>query len=178
MKTADEFVTYCNDNNTGQGFSKSQMAKHFALVEGQLQTDEYGRVAFIGLRNFSGLTKHDNNFAFLITNKRIIMAQKKVIGAEVKSVSLDNINDVTMNLKLAFGIIEFDSIKEKFNVAVNKQQAQAVHDLIHDSLSSKITEPEKPDPMTQLVALKQLLDMQAITQEEFDSKKAQLLNLI
>ena len=39
-------------------------------------------------------------------------------------------------------------------------------------------EMQRDDPMEQIVKLKQLLDMGAISQEEFDAKKAALLQKI
>lgn len=50
--------------------------KHFKLIEESLLPHEEVKMPFIGLHNYIASTKHDGNFAYAVTNKRIIMAQK------------------------------------------------------------------------------------------------------
>lgn len=77
------------------------------------------------------MTKHDNNYAYAISNKRIIMAQKKLIGETLQSVAINNLNDVTLSTGLVLGIITIDTIKEKFNVGVAKHVDRSINSVIH-----------------------------------------------
>lgn len=118
MKLAEEMYQYCLEHNYGEGMNKKWGLKHFSLIEQALGADEDVIMCFIGLHNYMSATKHDNNFAYAVTNKRILMAQQKMIGQVFQTVDIDNLNDITMNTGMLMGIITIDTIKEKFNVAV------------------------------------------------------------
>lgn len=182
LKTAKEMYEYCINNNFGQGFNEKWGLKHFGLIENNLMEDEEVLMAFIGLHNYISATQHDNNFAYAITNKRILMAQKGIIGEAFQTISLNNINDITMVKKMVFGIITIDTIKETFNIAIAANIASNINTEIHKVLDSlqKSNNLENQasainDNFEKIKKLKELLDMGAITQEEFDSKKKELL---
>lgn len=67
-----------------------------------------------------------NDFAYAITNKRIIMAQQKVLGQNFQTVAIDNLNDITAKIGAIMGVITIDTIKERFNVGVNSIQAKKI----------------------------------------------------
>lgn len=185
MKTAEEMNTYCRDKGYGRGLSKKWSLKHFKLVEGSLSKNEEVYMCFIGLHNFKSTTKHDNNYAYAITGKRIIMAQKKMFGENIQTVSLDKINDVTLNSNLMMGIITFDSLKEVFNVGENKDVAKKIYGKVLDLINRLQVRPtnnfqsssSQPSTADEILKLKNLLDMNIITEEEFTIKKRQLLGL-
>lgn len=185
MRTASEMYQYCLDNHFGQGQNRKWGEKHFALIEQALDAGEDVLMCFIGLHNYVSATKHDSNYAYAITSKRIIMAQKKLIGEALQTVALDHVNDITFKSGLAFGIVTIDTMKEKFNVAIDKTQAKNVSDKLHTLLielknqSSPVSTPanSSSNDYDQLIKLKQLLDAGILTQEEFDAKKKQILGL-
>ena len=78
MRTAEEMYQYCIDHNFGEGMNKKWGIKHFSLIERALKDDESPIMCFIGLHNYVSPTKHDNNFAYAITNKRILIAQQNL----------------------------------------------------------------------------------------------------
>lgn len=184
MKTAKEMYQYCLDNGYGKGFTKGWGVKHFKLIEKSLHDDEEVFIAFMGLHNFTSVTKHDSNYAYAITNKRIIMAQKKMIGENFKTVSLDYINDIEFNSGMVWGTLKIDTLKEVFNIGLDKKDAknisEKVQSFIHDlkksdKESEKATDSSK-SPIEELKDLKELLDSGALTQEEFDNQKKKILN--
>lgn len=184
MKLAKDMYQYCLDHNYGQGMNRKWGIKHFSLIEQALGADEDVVMCFIGLHNYISTTKHDSNFAYAITNKRILMAQQKVIGQVIQTVDFNNLNDITMSTGMLLGVITIDTIKEKFNVAVNKQAAKNINSVIHDVLLS-LKRQKKVIPTTsrtvssadEILKYKKLLDMGAITQDEFNKKKKQLLGI-
>lgn len=183
MKTSNEMYQYCLDNKYGEGMTKKWALKHFELIANALQNDEEAIMCFIGLHNYHSATAHDGNFAYAVTNKRIIMAQQKVIGQSFQTVSIDNLNDITLSTHMLSGIITIDTIKEKFNAYLSKQVALNVNERIHAVLLT-LKEQTKAAPSVnpssnadEILKYKNLLDMGAITQEEFDKKKSELLNL-
>lgn len=187
LSTAEGMYQYCIDNNFGSGWNEKWGEKHFAIIESNLMNDEKVYMAFMGLHNYISATKHDSNFAYVITNKRIMIAQKNNIAGETfQTISLKNINDITFVSGVAFGIVTIDTIKETFSIALNKTSAKLINSKIHetiDRINNNDNKSEKLESKTvssvadELKKFKELLDMGALTQEEFNIKKNQLLNL-
>lgn len=182
MRIAKEMYLYCKEKGFGQGQNEKWGIKHFSLIEESLLNNEDVLMAFIGLHNYKSLTKHDNNYAYVITNQRIIMAQKRMMGNSIQTVSLNNINDITLNSGAALGIVTIDSIKEVFNIAVDKKSAKLIYNEIHNVLGN-INKPTiassngNNSNIDDIYKLKELLDNGIITQEEFDLKKKQILGI-
>ena len=111
------------------------------------------------------------------------MAQKKMIGQTIQTVSWENVNDITFNSGVVFGVITIDTIKETFNVAIDKISAQKicnrVHEAFEDIRKSAVSTPtaQAIDTYESVKKLKELLDLGIISQEEFDVKKKELLGL-
>lgn len=184
MRTAEEMVQFCDENNTGEGMTANWRLKHFKVVENQLKEDEEVLVAFIGLKNYESLSKHEQNWAYAITNKRIIIGQKGLIGEKVDVISLRDLNDVSFKKGMIYGILTIDTIKEKFNVGLDKISATSIHELVTNTLMDLKEEMYQPtqqvktsDPYEEIKKLKELLDMGVITEEEFDLKKKSILGI-
>ncbi len=182
MRTAEEMYNYCLENGFGQGMTRNWALKHFSLIEKNLAPDEEPIMCFIGLHNYKSITKHDNNYAYAVTNKRIMMAQKRIIGESFQSVLPDRLNDVSLGAGLLVGIITIDTMNETFNVMVGKTHAQNINQKIHEALTQSKQNTQQPTGSTisladEIKKYKELLDLGAITQEEFDGKKKQLLGL-
>jgi hypothetical protein len=186
MSTAEGMYQYCLDNKFGSGFNKSWGVKHFGVLENNLINGEEVLMTFIGLHNFVSTTKHDSNYAYAITNKRIIFGQKSMTGEKFKSVAHERINDITFEKGMVFGILTIDTPQEKFKVGLDRESAAAINNNIHQVLdqlkyNSNQAQLERSSESVsvadELKKFKELLDMGAITQEEYDSKKKQLLGL-
>jgi len=185
MRTAQEMYSVCVANGYGAGFNEKNSIKHFAVIEKNLQPDETVELVFIGLHNYRSVTKHDNNFAYAITNKRILMGQQKVIGANFQAVSLNNINDISFTSGMAFGVITIDTMKERFNVAINKESAAKVNTAIHETLdrirsaSQPQRAPQAPqeDVMTKMMQYKNMLNAGLITEADYEAAKRKLLGI-
>lgn len=186
LNTANEMYLYSTINGFGHGFSETSALNHFQVIQHNLLSDERVLMTFIGLHNYISPTQHDGNFAYAITNKRIIMAQKQVVVGEIlQTVYFDNINDITYHSKL-YGVITIDTIKEVFNVCLNISSAKAVYAKAHEVLNSLRNQNNAPaqsnslstiSDADEILKFKKLLDSGIITQDEFDKKKKQLLGL-
>lgn len=179
MQTANEMYDFCLENDFGEGLTKGSALKHFKLIEDNLQKDETVLMTFIGLLNFKGITKHEHHHAYALTNKRFIVARKKIIGQSIKTVLLNLLNDVNVNIGAVFGVIEFDTMKETFNVAVAKKHATSIQESIQGYLINKNSNDQanQSDTIEDLERFKQLADNGVITQEDFEAKKKQILGL-
>lgn len=178
MKTAEEMYDYCLEKGFGEGLTRGSALKHFKIIEDNLQSDETVLMTFIGILNFEGMTKHDHHHAYALTNKRIIIARKKLIGQSIKTVLLNLLNDVNTRIGMVYGVIEFDTMKETFNVAVAKKHATNIQESIQGYLLNINNNTTNQDTsIDDLEKFKELADKGVITQEEFEAKKKQILGL-
>lgn len=186
FSSATSTYRYCVTHDLGQGFNEAWGIKHFQVIFDNLMDGERIIFPFIGLHNYTG-KEHDDNFAYVVTDKRILMGHQDLIGQVFQSVSWQNINDITMSTGAFLGIVTIDTYKETFNVGVNKAHAQNISKKLHevfDQFKRQSAEPVQPVATSQtdnsiayLKQLKELLDEGIITQEEFDAKKKQVLGL-
>lgn len=187
MRTPEEMYQYCQANNTGSGMTKKWCLKHFAVACNALSPDETPLMCFIGLHNYVSATKHDDFFAYVVTNKRLICAQKHLIGEVVQTIDIYKINDVTTSTGIMFGVITIDSVKEVLNVQCSKDVIREISSRFNAILAD-IKSPANQnvfapastgsdDVIEQLKKLKELVDMGVLTEEEFTAKKASLLDI-
>ncbi len=185
MSTAEGMYQYSVENKFGSGHNEKWGLKHFGVLETNLMQDEEVLMTFIGLHNYESATKHDRNFAYAITNKRIMFGQKSLTGEKFKSVAYEKINDITFEKGLLFGVLTIDTPQEKFNISLDKESATAINNNVHQVLDSLKKEKVEERPATnatisleyELKKFKGLLDMGVITEDEFNMKKKQLLNI-
>lgn len=186
LLTAKGMYSYAKENGFGTGFTKGLGEKHFAVLEKNLLKDEIPVMTFIGLHNYTGGTNHDGNFAYALTNKRLIIGQWKLIGENFQSIKIQNINDVTFTSGILFGVLTIDSLKETLNVALDKISAQRINEAFHEEFDkfsrtkneANIANNQNTNSVAdEIRKYKQLLDEEIITEEEFQSLKKKLLGI-
>lgn len=180
LSTAEGMYQYCVDNNFGSGFNEKWGVKHFGILENNLMKEERVLMTFIGLHNYESTMKHDSNYAYAITNKRILFGQKTLTGDKFKAVAHERINDLTFETGLVFGVLTIDTPQEKFKVALDKGSAVSINITIHQILdelkySSSKAQLQTTSTTEELKNFKELLDLGIITEDEFNTKKKQLL---
>lgn len=184
MRTAEEMYDYTLKNKYGTGTIKSSTRKHFEVLENQLQNDEHAIITFVGLHEQKD-TDLQGNFAYAITNKRLIMSQKGAFGRDkTKTILLENLNDVTVKNGLVWRTIEIDTIKDHFsiknNTNVNKDLGNQVQEVIFSLKKHNgdvVHEPQRTNSIEGIREYKQLMDDGIISEEEFEQKKKELLGL-
>ncbi len=183
LKTASRMYEHCVKNGYGYGWNRKWSEKHFSLIEDSLIKDEKVIFPFIGLYDFLA-KRSDGHYACALTNKRLIIAQKKVFGEILQTIYVENINDITYRADPPFGIIIIDSIKETMNIGFAKNVARKVYNRLHEVLDSlKNSEANQIENLSinklseadEIMKFKELLDQGIITQEEFEKQKRKLL---
>lgn len=134
MRTAQEMYDYTVENKYGTGTMKSATKKHFEVIEDQLHDDEVVLMSFVGLHEQEGVNLN-GSFAYAITNKRLILGQKGVLGrSKSKSILMEHLNDVTVQNGIVWRNIEIDTIKDHFviknNTNVSKDLGKKVQETI------------------------------------------------
>ena len=183
MRTAQEMYDYSLKNDFGEGIGKWGL-RSFTVIERLLQPGEEALICFIGLHDYRGATSNKGNYAYAITNKRLLLAQKKLIGEVSQIINLENLNDITSKIGAVWGFITFDTLKERFTACFASSQAKKLAPVLtaffsefqqkHESSSAEIS---LASPADELRKFKQLLDEGIINQEEFEAKKKQILGL-
>lgn len=186
FKTAEDLYLYCKKMGFGQSTIKSFGVENFQVIINALMPDEKIMFPFIGFYNNDKISKNTSTYAYAVTNKRIIYAHKSGFTETVKTVSFDNINDITKEIGPINGIITVDTVKEIFKIGVSSIEADIIYKKLHKTLDSikaakqnivSVNVSNEKSSVDQIKELKELLDMGILTQEEFDIKKKQLLGL-
>jgi hypothetical protein len=174
---AKEMYEYCINNGYGKGFNEKTGVQHFQVIENNLMPNENVRMCFIGILNLVSISKHEQNAAVVVTDKRVIYGQKLLFNREnSKSISLEKITDITRKSDPLFTVITIDAMTDKFNIAIDRASGDAAFTALSSALNNKQTAAPTND-LDQLKTLKGLLDDGILTQEEFDAKKKQILGL-
>ena len=108
-----------------------RLRKHAKVVEKVLDKDEKVLYAFCGQRN-------DVNHLFFescavaLTNKRIIIGEKRIIGYYVINVQTELFNDLKIRSGLIWGSIEIDTVKENVFISnLSKRSLDEIETMIH-----------------------------------------------
>lgn len=180
LKTAKDMYNYAVKNNFGKGFTDKWGIKHFEVILNVLNNDE--NVELCGAMSYHAGNSDKSisgTVAIVLTNKRLIIGQKKVIGEHVISISLKNINDIYFEKKALFGYITIDTNKEKISIYSDNKSAKNFYNVIQTLVEGKknIANNDKndDDKYEKLKKLKTLLDEDIITKDEFDKEKAKIL---
>jgi hypothetical protein len=182
MRTAQEMHERCKAAGFGSGLTEKSTLEAFKIIEANLLPGEDVHMVFVGLHNFISATKHNENFAFAISDRRILMGQHKILNNTFQAILLDHLNDITLNTGIVYGTICFDTIKETFNVGVDKLTARSIFSRIQEAAFKPKTTPAiqsspPADSTDELRKYKALLDDGLITADEYNAKKRQLLGL-
>ncbi len=175
----DDFVHYVETKKTGNESLPGWMKKHFKVVENSLLNGEYGVVCFMLM-----IGKSSKRVAGVLTNKRLIIAQDKLIGNQLITISINNINDIYIKNGLIDSTLVIDSFKETLQFTGLKKLVQNTNSELNNALNyvknnlinNNDTIVTKTSKYDELKKIKELLDTDIITQEEFDSEKEKILN--
>lgn len=120
------------------------------------------------------------------TNKRVIFLNKNMVfGMDQKEIPLSVINAVSYSKQLVSGTVSITNGAnvtgiEKINAIAAPIMAKTIREqmaAIKSPTQSQTVVQSTPDVPDEIRKYKQLLDDKIITQEEFDAKKKELLNL-
>ena len=93
-----------------------RLKRHCKVIDKHLNTGEEILYMFAGQKNDS-FTNIFNTYVIVFTNKRIILATKRVLfGYFFKSITPDMYNDLTVHRGLIWGSIVLDTVKEVITI--------------------------------------------------------------
>lgn len=93
-----------------------RLKAHSEIVEKHLNPGEEVNYVFTGQKNDNPLDII-TTYVFVLTNKRIIMAQKRLFfGYFFLSITPDMFNDLTVKSRIVWGKIDIDTVKEVVHI--------------------------------------------------------------
>lgn len=174
--TEKDFTTYLKEKGTGVPFVGFESPKYqFNLLQKQLLDGEYGLCCFL-------LQIDKKNVVGSLTNKRLIILKNKIIGNDIISISINNINDIYIKNKIATSYIIIDTLKETVKLNGPRISVENTYKVLQNSLNiiknSLINKDElnSNDKYDELKKIKELLDNGTLTQDEFEKEKQKILN--
>jgi adenine-specific DNA methylase len=182
--TAEMMLRYCEVENYLQ-YSKKAALKGFEVIQGMLFTGESAVISFTGNHNSKSFLSDDGEYSYVITEKRLLYAHKSFLKSEKKEIRLDEITNVTVTDGSLHSTIAFETQKESFTATLDKKKVSKLYADIQEFLKDNVKQPDTQnqnapgslDAASEIKKFKDLLDTGAITQEEFDLKKKQLLGI-
>ena len=177
--TKEDFMTFLKENKTGLSLIGFDSPEHqSSLLVKQLLNDEYGLCCFM-------LQISKKTVIGTLTNKRLLILRNKMIGNNIISISLNNINDISTKNKLTTSYFIIDTLKETIELTGRKNIVQNTYSTLQNSLNliqnnlindSKVKTTCDTNKYDDLSKLKKLLDENIITKEEFEKEKDKILN--
>uniref|UniRef100_A0AAU8B0D6 YokE-like PH domain-containing protein n=1 Tax=Dulem virus 36 TaxID=3145754 RepID=A0AAU8B0D6_9CAUD len=181
LRTAQQMYEYHKANNLGEIFKEKEMLKHYQLIEADLKPNEYVIVPFIGRRAKrlqNGKYESSSYSVFCLTNQRLMQARKGWINEEQQQVSLNFLNDVTMQKRLIMGYVIIDTAKEEIIVETGSVCVENIYKALSEALhllKQSETIIQQPATITetndktkeQLQVLKGLYEQKVLTTEQF-----------
>jgi hypothetical protein len=138
---------------------------------------------YIGSMMGSGKdTQH--NGALIVTGERVVFYRKGFVGEVFQTIPLSKLTSVESKTLLGHRTIELHTSHDslEFKTFVAKEQFQALYDAIEHGRDARPTSATanqtSTDPLAQIKKLAELRDAGIITQEEFESKKAELMTRV
>ena len=180
MITAAQMDEYCIRNKLGY-YPGSSHKKEFAVLEEQIRETEQLLLSFTAnnLYNADSAPAWNGNVAVVLTDQRLLYGKKTLLGGTFRAVDLIDVAGIDES---SFGnyetklIIDF-SVGERIMLGLNRKNADKVIELLKETLElqKKQRKKETVPVADELLKFKQLLDMNAITEEEYEKKKKELL---
>ena len=183
MKTAREMYQYCLQNKYYQNWEKNIALKNLSVIEENLQPNEDVLMCFLGTRE-----PLFGKCAFAITNKHIIWGQKKLFSTSHGEKQFSSITNITSESHAIHTWISFctfsDTVGAALICSVKNDTAKSIYEKCKsifeqakNNISQSINTISNISNADEILKYKNLLDIGAITKEEFEAKKKQLIKL-
>ncbi len=127
LKTAGEMYQYSCDNGFGRGFGRSWGLKNFQIVERRLEPGETAFLTFVGLHRFHSMSAHQRNFAYALTDRRILMGQSRSFWrTRFESVPLNAIQNLSFDQGDSIGIMKIMLEKDAITIGMAAETAKVL----------------------------------------------------
>lgn len=124
---AESMFEYSESHDFGTGINPKRTVRYFRIIERMLQPGESVMLAFVGLHRFHSLSSHRKNYAYAVTNRRIIMAKMRIFDRPiVEQYPLNHIYNIGFQTDDAVGVMQIDLGSEVIGVGFAQETAVAL----------------------------------------------------
>ena len=179
MKTAEEMMQFCIDNNTG--YYSFKYLNHFKVIEECLQADEYALLCFEGARMID-LDVHSirgRRYSFALTNKRLVMGQRSGMGDDLQVIWYRELNGMELiNNSIVVDVAKTVPVIQVVaeGVPCLQERLPGIMEEIKRKNASRGKGLQAASAAYEIRKFKGLLDDGIITEEEFQREKERLMN--
>ena len=107
LRTAGEMYQYSCDNGFGRGFGQGWGLRNFQVVERRLEPGGAAFLTFEGLHRFRSMSAHQRNFAYAVTDRRILMGQSRSFWrTRFESVPLNAVQNLSFDSGDSIGVMK------------------------------------------------------------------------
>ena len=130
LNTPEEMYQISCDHGYGKGFGPGWGKKNFRWVQRNLLPGEKVFFTFVGLHRFRSMSYHQRNFAYAITDRRIVMGQVRVFNlTRFESVPLNAIMNISFDYEESIGVMKLMlNGHSAITVGMAKEDAMALCD--------------------------------------------------
>ena len=185
LETPKDAYIFCKQNGLldvaaaivgGMNFKQHFEVAYNSLAQGEIAEYVFG-ASWKGMYDFT----HNSGVACVLTNERLIMAQKYAFNKTSRAVQLVTINSVNVHQGAMWSGVDVITNAETIELRTAKKHADVIRAEIQNSMNNVLRTRAQPvvqantSAADELLKFKQLLDAGVITQQEFDAQKAKLL---
>jgi hypothetical protein len=128
-------------------------------------------------------SKRQYNGSLIVTNERVAFYRKGLLGEVLETIPLKSITSIERKSLLGHRTIGIHTshdalVFKTFNKDGETKLIDAIEDGRHSSSANTATQAKQESPLDQLKRLGELKEAGVITDEEFSSKKSELLEKI
>lgn len=123
-------------------------------------------------------TQHNGNL--IITNERVIFYRKGILGEVLETIPVYKITSVEHISLMGHRVLTIHTSHDslKFKTFEDKVLFEKAYNILESQRETPPSDSQKNDPLDQIKKLSELYEAGAISKEEFEEKKAKLLDQI
>ena len=131
----DTYIKLLNYKKRNKGTICWRLKAHSKVIEKHLNPEETVEYVFAAQKGLSSLEMF-NTFVVAVTNKRIILAQKRLLfGYLFLSITPDMFNDLTVSTGIIWAKVVIDTVKEVITLSnVSKKAANEIETSITEMM--------------------------------------------
>lgn len=131
LQTPKEMMEYCVTHRYGQGIDIDTGIRHFMLIQAALQPKEKILTCFIGYHNYVSNEQNDGYYAYAITSKRLLFAQKRLDTQNIQAVSLVRILGAKALTRDTMGILRIITRSQQLDIGMDVDACRKIRVRIH-----------------------------------------------
>lgn len=127
LETAKEMYEYSCSHGFGTGIGRKSGLRNFEYLRTRLEKDEKVFLTFIALHDFRSMSCHKRNFAYALTNQRLVMAQVRFFWRyRFQAIPLNQIRSIGLDYDRSVGVMHIYLENDTLSIGMYSEIARAL----------------------------------------------------